>query len=132
MVRTLSIVIVVLALIDGLVHLSLNLFVTHGIVTRPPISVLFFLNFLGYLALIVAFLYVQQSSLSLRRLVDVVLIVYPLVTLVAWIYFTRGRGNPFGLAEISKPAEVILAVATVLHLVRLGTEEQPKLARAQT
>lgn len=130
MTRALAVIIVVLAAIDGLVHLGLNVFVIHGIFNRPPISVLFFLNFLGYAALIVAFLAVRSSSFSLRRLVDVLLIVYPIVTFAAWIYFTKGKGNPMGLADISKPAEVLLAVTTILHLTQLGHEEAPGMSRS--
>jgi hypothetical protein len=130
MTRTLGIVIVVLALLDGLIHLFLVLFVTHGITSRPPISDLFFLCFVGYVALVVAFLLVRSATLSLQCLVDAVLIVYPIVALAAWIYFTKGRGNPFGLAEISKPAEVILAVVTIVHLIQLGRQEQPGMARS--
>ena len=131
MARSLGIIIVVLALVDGLIHLSLNIFVVHGITNRPPISDLFFLNFLGYMVLVGAFLVLRSSTFSTRRLIDILLVVYPIVTLAAWIYFTKGRGNPFGLAEISKPAEVILALAALVHLTQLGKEEAPGLMQSR-
>ena len=130
MTRALAVIIVVLAAIDGLVHLGLDVFVLHGIFSHPPLTILFLLNFLGYAALIIAFLALRSSSLSLRRLVDVLLIVYPLVTFAAWIYFTGGKANPLGLADISKPAEVLLAVAAILHLTQLGHEEAPGMSRS--
>lgn len=131
MARTLGVVIVVLAVVDGLIHLGLNIFVVHGITNRPPVSDLFFLNFLGYMVLAGAFLVLRSGSLSNRRLIDIVLIVYPLLALAAWIYFTKGRGNPFGLADISKPAEVILALAALVHLTQLGKEEAPGLMQSR-
>ena len=130
MTRALAIIMVVLAAIDGLVHLGLDVLVLHSIFNHPPFSILFFLNFLGYAALIIAFLAVRSSSFSLRRIVDVLLIVYPIVTFAAWIYFTGGRLNPLGLAYISKPAEVLLAVAAILHLTQLGHEEAPGMSRS--
>jgi hypothetical protein len=122
MARTLGAIIVILALIDGLVHLSLDLFVFHSF-TRGLTSELFGLNFIGYVVLVIAFLASQRSSLSFHRLVDVVLIIYPLLTLAAWIYFTKGRGNPMGLAYISKPAEILLALAAIVYLTQLGQEQ---------
>ena len=129
MVRIAGIVIVVLAIVDGLVHLGLDAFVVHF--SRGPYNVLFALNFVGYAALVVLFLLTQQSSFSIRRLLDVVLIVYPLVTFAAWIYFTKGRGNPMDLAYISKPAEIIIAIAALVHLTQLGHESATGVASAQ-
>jgi len=119
--RVLAVLIVFLALIDGVAHLALDLFVLHSF-TRGLLSELFILDFVGYVALIVVFLVAQRSSLSLRRLVDIVLIVYPIIAILAWFYFTKGRGNPMGLGEISKPTEVLLALAALLHLTQLGSD----------
>ncbi|MBX6770176.1 MAG: hypothetical protein IRY83_00460 [Chloroflexi bacterium] len=131
MMRTLGIIVVILALVDGIVHLLLDLLVMRGITARPPLSELFFLNFVGYIVLIAGFLALRQ--LSLRRLVSAVLVIYPLVTFVAWLYFTHGRGNPLGLAEISKPVEIVLAIAAAWYWVQLGREEEGRgVARAQT
>ena len=51
---------------------------------------------------------------------SVVLTIYPVVTFASWIYFTHGRGNPMGFADISKPVEVVLAVAMIVYLTQLG------------
>ena len=129
MIRIAGIVVVVLAIVDGLVHLGLDAFVVHF--SRAPLNILFALNFVGYFALVALFLLTQQSSFSIRRLVDVVLIVYPLLTFAAWIYFTKGRGNPMDLAYVSKPAEIIMAIAALVHLAQLGHEKSPGMASAQ-
>src|SRR5579884_322043 len=131
MARTLAYLMGIFAAIDGLCHLALVILVTHGVFTRPPISVLFALNFVGYVVLIAALIISQGSSLGFRRLLDAVLIVYPIATFAAWIVFTRGRGNPLGLAEIAKPAEILLALAAIGHLVQLGHEEEPGVVSAR-
>jgi hypothetical protein len=132
--RVLGVLIVVLALVDGLVHLSIDAFVTHSFAARYT-NVLFLLNFLGYVVLVVAFVWAQRGSPSVRRLVDAVLIVYPLAALVAWEVITAGRGNPrlagvpLGLAQISKPAEILLALAALAHVVSVGQGASPSWER---
>jgi hypothetical protein len=121
--RWLSIAIVVLAIVDALVHGYLGTRFPNGL-----LGTLFILNVVGYVVLVLAFWQGEHATLALRRLVDGALVVYPLVTLVAWLYFTRGRANPMNLADISKPAEVLLAVTALLHLRRLGVERRVRPA----
>ncbi len=121
--RWLPIAIVVLALIDALVHVYLATRFSRG-----TLGLLFILNPIGYVALVVAFWWSQRGTLALRRLIDIVLVVYPIAGLVAWFYFTKGRGNPMNLADISKPAEVLLAVAALLHLRSLTEESRTQTA----
>ena len=143
MTRVLAAIIVVLALVDGLIHLSLDAIIQHSF-TRSQNNVLFALCFVGYVILVGVFIATSNSSLSLRRLVNVLLIVYPLVTFAAFFYITQGRINPIGLplvargqlsllglAGISKPLEIVLAILAALHLVSLGqqTSTQPQMAR---
>ena len=123
--RWLPIAIVVLAIVDALIHSYLATRFSNG-----PLGNLFILNVVGYVVLVLAFWRFQRATLSRRRIADVALVVYPIVTLAAWIYFTRGRGNPMNLADISKPAEVLLAVAALLHLRRLGEEGPARTAPA--
>jgi hypothetical protein len=139
----LAVVIVVLALVDGLIHLSLDALIQHSF-TRSQNNILFALCFVGYVLLVGVFIATSRSSPSLRRLVDVLLIVYPLVTFAAFFYITRGRVNPIGLAVVSngqlsllglagiaKPLEIVLAIAAALHLVSLSQQAsaQPRMAR---
>ncbi len=131
MARTLVFLMGIFAAIDGLCHLALVILVTHGVFTRPPLSVLFTLNVVGYIVLIAALIISQASSLGWRRLLDAVLIVYPAATFAAWIFFTRGRANPLGLAEIAKPVEILLVLAAIAHLVQIGHEEEPGVVSAR-
>jgi hypothetical protein len=143
MPRVLAVIIVVLALVDGLIHLSLDALIQHSF-TRSQNNVLFALCFVGYVVLVGTFIATSGSSLSLRRLINVLLIVYPLVTFAAFFYITRGRIDPIGLpvvsngqlsllglAGISKPLEIVLAVVAALHFVGLGQQAsaRPQMAR---
>src|SRR5258708_7268892 len=107
--RWLPIAIVVLALIDAAVHADLAIRFNRGLT-----GTLFILNLVGYVVLVVAFWWGQRQTLSLRRLIDIGLVVFPLLTLACWIYLTKGRANPQNLADISKPAEVLLFLAALL------------------
>ncbi len=122
----LSIVIPILALVDGLVHLSLDLTLFHANFTLSTLSELFLLNFLGYLVLIAAFLLSVNASTGRRTLVDVVMIAFAVVTFLAWL--SKGGPNPMDFAFISKPAEFLLVVALVAHVLELRGSEAKGLA----
>ena len=124
--RVLSIIIPVLALVDGLVHLTLDLTVFHGHFTQNTLSELFLLNFLGYVGLIVVFFLISNASATWRSALDVLIIVYAAVTFYEWL--SRGGPNPMGLAYVAKPAEILLVIALVAHVLELRGSEAPGIA----
>jgi hypothetical protein len=130
----LPILIVVLALADGILHLSLdfvlfrgNLFGTLGPPPGAPpppapgaggpprmplpLNQLFVLTFVGYLLLVLAFWFGTHRLGSWAWLLNVVLIVYVAAIFVAWWSF--GRPNPMGLGYLSKTIEIVLLIALV-------------------
>ena len=119
MLRTLGIVMVVLAAIDGVAHLAIDVIV-QGRFDRLPFGPLFLLMFLGYLILIGIFLRTRSASIATQRAVDVVFAVYPAIALVAYYYLTHGRYNPLDLATIAKPTEALLIVVSLVHLAQLS------------
>ena len=122
----LRIAVIILAIADGLLHLVLdfeffgsNLF---GALPFPspfplPLNRLFALNFLGYLVLAVAFWYAPRFLGPRRWLVDVVLIVYAVLSIVGWVQ--TGMPNPQGLGYLAKALEVVLIVALAVHAWRV-------------
>ena len=131
----LPIIIVVLALADGVLHLSLDFVLFRGNLFGPlgpppgapppppgggpprlplPLNQLFVLNFVGYLLLALAFWFGVRQGGVWRWLVDVALIVYVAAVFVAWLSF--GRPNPMGLGVASKGIEVVLLLALLVHL----------------
>ena len=126
----LNAVIPALAVIDGLIHFALVVFVFRFDFSRGQLPVLFLLNGIGYLVLAGAFLASRASPLARRRLVDAALAIFALATLVGWFWFTQGRGNPFNLGYTSKTVEVVLIVLVALHLRSLaGTPTTATSAR---
>jgi hypothetical protein len=71
-----------------------------------PLSTLFYLNFVGYIVLAAA-LYLPPL-LRYQRIIRWLLIIFAIVTIIAWFAFTGGRPNV--LALIDKPIEVALVV----------------------
>jgi hypothetical protein len=49
--------------------------------------------------------------------------VYAAIPLVAYFYLTGGRYNPFSIATMSKPIEVLLIVASVVYVALLGRQK---------
>jgi hypothetical protein len=118
-------VIVALAVLDGALHLWLNQVLFRGNFFGPqqfpspfPLQLnhLFTLNLIGYVILAIAFWYGSRLLGGRRWLIDVVLIVYTLISIVAWLQI--GGPNPQGLGYISKALEVALIVALLVHLRR--------------
>ena len=122
----LRIAVVILAVADGLLHLALEFVLFRGNVFGPlpfpspfplPINRLFALNFVGYLVLAVAFWYAPRFLGPRRWLVDVVLIVYAVLSIVGWVQ--TGMPNPQGLGYLAKALEVALIVALAVHAWRV-------------
>ena len=139
--RILPAIITVLALVDGVVHLSLDFvlfrgnFFGSGAPPGPPpggaprgsgpppgggpnlplpLNELFLLNFIGYVVLVLVFWFAPRWLGGMRWLVNVVMIVYAAVVFVAWL--TIGRPNPMGLGYLSKGIEIALIIALVAHI----------------
>ncbi len=135
--RILVIVIVVLALADGVLHLLLNSILFGGRGGPPPgsrpavppggpppaarafpfilpLNQLFLLNFIGEVVLVVLFLISRRWFGRRRWVVDVAMIAYAALTFVAWLAF--GRPNPMGLGYLSKGIEIALIIALVADI----------------
>jgi hypothetical protein len=118
----LRILIVVLALADGILHFALNWILFRGNLFGPlgfpspwPVAMnhLFVLNLVGYIVLAVAFLFGPRLLGSRRWVLDGVLIVYTLLSIAGWLQI--GSPNPRGLGLIAKSLEVALIVALAAH-----------------
>lgn len=139
--RLLPIVIVVLALADGVLHLMLDVVLFRGNFVGPlgppgpppgappggggppagplvplplPLNQLFLLNFIGYVVLVILFWLAPRWFGGKRWWVDVALILYTAVSIVGWL--DVGRPNPMGLGYLAKAIEVVLIVALVAHI----------------
>ena len=87
-----------------------------------PYGPLFVALPIGYLILIALLLRSRSASLATRRLVAGAFAVYAIIPLIAYFYLTGGRYNPFQLATISKPIEVILIVASLVSVASPGRQ----------
>ena len=112
--QPLAMAIVVLAFLDGVIHLSLDWIFFQGQLLADMLSVLFVLTFLGYLGLIAAFVLSAQSSRWQRLAIDLIMIGYAAVAFFAWL--AAGRPNPLNLGYLSKAIEVALIVALIVHI----------------
>lgn len=129
MLRFATFAVIILAAIDGLTHLALNLFALHRF-TGNLFATLFTLYVLGYVVAIPLFAWAQSQSLSTRKLMDGLMALIPIIGIVTWVYLTHAKGNPMGLAYIAKPDEVLLVIAVALHFMALNPESQPGMAGA--
>jgi hypothetical protein len=120
MSRFLPVAIVVLALLDGLIHLGVDLFIFPRFSLGNSLMLLLLLNFVGYLVLAAAFYALRRAPIPWRRALDGVFILYALTTIVMWA--TRGGPNPRGLGYTAKAVEVLLIVALLAHAATLGRE----------
>jgi hypothetical protein len=118
----LRVVIILLAIADGLLHLALNVVLFRGNFfgalpfASPfplPLNQLFSLNFVGYVVLAVVFWYAPRLLGPRGWLVDVVLLVYTLLSIVGWLQV--GLPNPRGLGYLAKAFELALIVALAVH-----------------
>src|SRR5438552_728425 len=101
--------IVILALADAFIHLSLDLFFFSGQFFTGFLNVLFLLNFAGYLVLAIGFVVSCRFSTRLHRGVSLALVAYATATILAWL--GGGQDDLLGLGYVSKAAELTLIVA---------------------
>ena len=113
---------IVLALVDGILHFSIDAFVNKTF-TNLPYGPLFVALPIGYLILIGLLLWSRSASIAMQRLVTAVFAIYVVIPLAAYFILTGGRYNPFQLATISKPIEVVLVVVSLVYLARLGRQQ---------
>jgi hypothetical protein len=140
-----------LALLDGLIHFSLDYVLFKGrLIGSPfpapppqppgasahpagpppppfplPLNELFLLNAAGYIGLVGLFWIVTAVQPGLRWIVDVVMIVYTALSIVGWL--AVGMPNPDGLGYLSKAIEVALIV--LLAVDALSVLRQKRLPR---
>jgi hypothetical protein len=135
--KILPIVISVLALIDGGVHLSLDIVLFRGnffgrfgpppgaggnppgpppgappgppVPLPLPLNQLFALNCIGYVLLVVGFWLLYRRLHGWRWWMNVPLIVYVAAVFLGWVDF--GMPNPLGLGYLSKAIEIVLMIA---------------------
>jgi len=109
--RILVIAVVVLALADGALHLALDIVLFRSRFFLNDLSILFLLNFVGYVVLAVAFVFRQRLLGRYAWLLNLALAALAMVSIVLWLQ--RGGPNPLGLGYLSKVLEVWLLVAVV-------------------
>ena len=78
-----------------------------------PLNELFLLNFLGYVVLVLVFWLAPRWLGTWRWVVDVALMGYAALGIVAWL--EMGRPNPLGLGYLSKGLEIALILAVAAH-----------------
>jgi hypothetical protein len=129
--RYLATAMIVLALIDGGLHFSVDAVVNHTF-TNLPYGPLFVALPIGYLVLIALLLRTQSASLATQRGVAAAFAVYAAVPLVSYFYLTGGRYNPLQLATISKPVEVVLILTSLVYFTQLGRHKTPTQVAVQS
>ncbi len=135
--KILPLVISALALIDGVLHLSLDVVLFRGnFFGRPgpppgagnnpsgpppgtppgppiplplPLNQLFVVNCIGYVVLVVVFWLLYRRLHGWRWWMNVPLIVYVAAVFLGWVDF--GMPNPLGLGYLSKAIEIVLMIA---------------------
>jgi hypothetical protein len=132
--RLLPLLIGLLALADGILHLSLDFVLFRGNLfgqlgpppgapppgANPPpalplpLNQLFVLNFVVFVLLALAAWFGGRLLGDRRWLVDVAILIVVAITLAGW--FQLRRPNPMGLGTLARGIEVVLVVAVVLHV----------------
>jgi len=132
--RLLPLLIGLLALADGILHLSLDFVLFRGNLfgqlgpppgapppgANPPpalplpLNQLFVLNFVVFVLLALAAWFGGRLLGDRRWLVDVAILIVVAITLAGW--FQVRRPNPMGLGTLARGIEVVMVVAVVLHL----------------
>lgn len=101
--------IVLLALADGVLHLWLNQVLFRGNFFGPlpfpspyplPLNQLFTLNFVGYVILAALFWFSGRLLGQRRWLIDLALIVFEGLSIAAWVQI--GLPNPMGLGALHR------------------------------
>jgi hypothetical protein len=111
--RILPLAIVVLAIADGILHLTLDIVLFRGRFFANELSILFLLNFIGYIVLGGAFLFRDRLLGNRAWLLNLLIGFYSLAAIVMWAQ--RHGPNPMGLGYLSKSLEVLLIVAVAAH-----------------
>ena len=127
--RVLALITVVLAILDGILHLSLDIVLFRGRFFANELSILFLLNFVGYIVLAGLFLFRERLLGSRAWLVNLVLALYSVAAIVMWAQ--RHGPNPLNLGYTSKAIEVLLIVAVAAHWW-LSQRSQPTTPRPQS
>lgn len=100
-----------------------------------PLNELFLLNAVGYLGLVALYWISSGWMAAWRWLVDLVMIVYTLLSIVGWLQV--GGPNPHGLGYLSKGIEAVLIVLLIVDAVGtlrtygLGRRELSVATRSQ-
>jgi heme A synthase len=133
----LTAIVSVLALVDGALHVTLDVILFRGNFFGPlgpppgapppsgarpgppvpfplPLNQMFVLNLVGYLIMIALLWLAMRRFPAWRRWVDVAFIVYVVVVFLSWVNF--GAPNPQGLGYLSKSVEILTVAALLLHL----------------
>jgi hypothetical protein len=134
--RLLAVLITILALLDGVLHFSLDYILFRGNLfgrlgpppgAAPPpgggggppqfplpLNQLFVLNMLGYIVLLLIFWFVAPRLGTWAWLVDAVFILYVALIFAGWM--SVGAPNPRGLGYLSKTLEILLVLALLAHI----------------
>jgi hypothetical protein len=136
---TLPAIIAVLAVVDGALHLAVDVILFRGNFfgrlgpppgappppaggsgppPGPPIPLplnqMFVANFVGYVVLVVLMWFAFRRLGQWRAWIDIPLLVYTAVVFLAWVEF--GGPNPMGLGYLSKRIEVVIVLALLTHI----------------
>jgi hypothetical protein len=141
-------VIAILALADGIIHLSLDFILFRGNLIGPllpppgapartgpprvnplilPLNQLFVLNLIGAVVLVVLFWFSDRWLGSRRWLMNVALMIYEAAALFAWLDI--GRPNPMGLGYLSKGIEIVAIITLVAYTWGIFRQRAPVAAR---
>ncbi len=143
--------ITLLALADGILHLSLDYILFRGNVfgrlgpppgAPPPASggggppplplplnQLFALNLLGYVVLIALLWFIAPRLGLWRWLIDVLFIIYIALVIAGWLRL--GAPNPMGLGYLARAIEAVLVVAILARIWTALARSQSGISRAQ-
>src|SRR5581483_8642448 len=111
--RILLLAIAVLAVADGVLHLTLDIVLFRGRFFANQLSIMFLLNFIAYVVLAAALVFGGRLLGSRVWLVNLLLALVAAASIVMWTQ--RGGPNPMGLGYLSKALEVLLLVAVAAH-----------------
>lgn len=137
--------VVVLALVTGVLHLSLEFVLFHGLAAALPggsagappgppagappppggpsfpfglqLPQLFLGNFLVYLVLAILVVAVSRVRAEVRALIDVLIVVMTVLTLAGWN--SIGRPDPNNLGTVALVVEAALIVCAIVHALTL-------------